>query len=177
MKIDVKEVAYGVAFLAAGFAAYRLYSNFKSAQKSVGGAIDSVGVAFDTAKKAATTLVTKDLNPASQENVVNRGVSSALQWATGDDNFTLGGWIYDITHPEPAKPEAHPQSALPVYAVTHSDEIVPDGSGMTQSEVAKSNFRQYEIDAGKNATPGFFEALVSNAKSVNNANAGLFNLI
>jgi hypothetical protein len=38
------------------------------------------------------------LNPASGNNVINRGVSGIGGYITGDDDWTLGGQIYDWTH-------------------------------------------------------------------------------
>lgn len=45
------------------------------------------------------TLAT-DLNPASQENIVNRAVNSVVQTVTGDSSATLGTKIYDWLHPD-----------------------------------------------------------------------------
>ncbi len=39
------------------------------------------------------------LNPASPNNVVNSGVNAAGASVTGDEYFTLGGWLFDQTHP------------------------------------------------------------------------------
>lgn len=46
----------------------------------------------------ASTLFTETLNPASSENIVNRGVTGAGAAISGDRNWTLGGWVYDVTH-------------------------------------------------------------------------------
>jgi len=61
--------------LAAGFAAYKVFGIGKE-------------------------IITKDLNPASSENIVNKAVTSAVSGLTGKDE-TLGGWLYDITHDDP----------------------------------------------------------------------------
>jgi hypothetical protein len=55
---------------------------------------------YYTTKKANETIVTvgNAINPVNQDNIFNRGVNSVVQNLTGDDNQTLGGWIYDITH-------------------------------------------------------------------------------
>lgn len=37
-------------------------------------------------------------NPLSNENYVNQGVSWIGRKATGTNTWTLGGWLYDITH-------------------------------------------------------------------------------
>lgn len=38
-------------------------------------------------------------NPASQNNIVTGAVNSAGASVTGDEYFTLGGWLFDATHP------------------------------------------------------------------------------
>lgn len=40
-----------------------------------------------------------DLNPADSRNIVNRNFEAAGKAMTGDPDWTLGGWIYDVTHP------------------------------------------------------------------------------
>lgn len=65
------------------------------------GVLGAIGIWYTQkqAAKAASTVVDA-VNPASQTNIVNRGVNSIVQTLTGDENQTLGGWIYDITHEE-----------------------------------------------------------------------------
>jgi len=48
---------------------------------------------------AAAGDVVDSVNPASPENLAYRGVNGIGSTITGDEAFTLGGWIYDITHP------------------------------------------------------------------------------
>lgn len=38
------------------------------------------------------------LDVTSQNNVIYTGVNGIGSAVSGDENFTLGGWIYDITH-------------------------------------------------------------------------------
>jgi len=67
------------------------------------GAIFAGGVVLYKANKAGQAIketVSKDLNPASNENIINKGVSSVGASISGNENWSLGGWIYDITHPE-----------------------------------------------------------------------------
>ena len=45
---------------------------------------------------AVTEVVTEDINPASDQNVIYRGANS-LFWPDGSN--TLGTWLYNITHP------------------------------------------------------------------------------
>lgn len=52
-----------------------------------------VSTAVETAKDAAEAV-----NPLNHDNVIYGGVNSVGGAVTGDKNWTLGGWIYDITH-------------------------------------------------------------------------------
>ena len=52
-----------------------------------------------TLAQGAKEVVTKDLNPASGENLIYTGVNKVGGALTGDSGFSLGGWIYDKTHP------------------------------------------------------------------------------
>lgn len=45
--------------------------------------------------EVAKEVVTKDLNPANTDNIVNRGVSSVGEAVTGQKGWSLGGAIYD----------------------------------------------------------------------------------
>lgn len=74
-------VLYGLIAVAAVYAIY----NAKKA----------AGAVADTAKQ----VITKDLNPASDQNLAYRGVNGVGAAVSGDSSWTLGGWIYDITHP------------------------------------------------------------------------------
>ena len=52
-------------------------------------------------KDAVVHVVTTTLNPASSENIVNQGVTSAVTAAVGREE-TLGGWFYELTHGAPS---------------------------------------------------------------------------
>lgn len=45
------------------------------------------------AEKIATRL-----NPVNQDNYIYSGVNAVGSKLTTDEHFTLGGWLYDITH-------------------------------------------------------------------------------
>lgn len=81
-----KDLLYSVGAIAAGFAAYKI---FKTASKIS----DAGGKVVDGIAAGVTELITKDLNPASPENVVYRGVNVL----TGGDNSknSIGTRIYD----------------------------------------------------------------------------------
>lgn len=38
------------------------------------------------------------INPVNQDNIFYTGVNNVGEVLTGDENFNLGGWIYDKTH-------------------------------------------------------------------------------
>ena len=54
------------------------------------------------AAQAANAIV-PSINPADSRNIVNRAVAGVGAAITGDSDFTLGGWIYDITHTNPMR--------------------------------------------------------------------------
>ena len=47
------------------------------------------------AEKAASDVVDA-VNPVNQNNVFYGGVNAVGKKLTGDDSFTLGGWIYEV---------------------------------------------------------------------------------
>ncbi|MGV2873498.1 hypothetical protein [Colwellia sp. E150_009] len=40
----------------------------------------------------------QSINPTNQDNIFNQGVLAVGRNITGNEHWTLGGWIYDITH-------------------------------------------------------------------------------
>lgn len=80
-----------------------------------------IGVAVWAARKVSSTAVdaaqwvrdsTKYINPASDQNVVYQGVNAAGNvlvsdpagpGKNADGSWTLGGWLYDVTHPDAFK--------------------------------------------------------------------------
>ena len=57
------------------------------------------------------------VNPADSRNIVNRTVNTVGGAIAQDSNWSLGGWIYDLTHPAydpnaPARQEPAPLSWL-----------------------------------------------------------------
>ncbi len=62
-----------------------------------------LGVVYFLVRKRvanAASDVLDALNPTSSGNIVNRGVSEVGRVLTGEEAFSLGGWFYDLTHPE-----------------------------------------------------------------------------
>jgi len=39
------------------------------------------------------------ITPTNPDNIFASGVDAVGEVLTGDDNFTLGGWIYDVMNP------------------------------------------------------------------------------
>ena len=48
---------------------------------------------------AAVADVLDSVNPMNQDNAIKTGVDTVVQKITGDDQQTLGGWLYDLSHP------------------------------------------------------------------------------
>lgn len=49
--------------------------------------------------ETAKDVVKKDLNPTSDKNLAYRGVNAVGEAITGDQNFSLGSWLYDVFNP------------------------------------------------------------------------------
>jgi hypothetical protein len=60
--------------------------------------VAGVGVFFY--RKIAAGVAAGAINPANPDNIVNQGVTSIVQEATGDKNQTLGGLIFDWLNPD-----------------------------------------------------------------------------
>ena len=89
----VIKLAMGAAVLGLGYMAFKKLSG-------------TAGAVFDGVAEVADTVVTA-VNPASSENLINRGVSAvggaivkdpAGPGKNADGSWSLGGWIYDVTH-------------------------------------------------------------------------------
>ena len=48
--------------------------------------------------KRKAEKVAERLNPVNEHNYINTAVNTVGTKLTGNEHFTLGGWIYDITH-------------------------------------------------------------------------------
>ncbi len=76
----------------------------------------------------AAAKVVDAVNPASSNNIVNRAVTAvgdAIVSPTGpgrnaDGSWTLGGWLYDITHDDPMATTPRPGTG-PVQDVAFAD--------------------------------------------------------
>jgi hypothetical protein len=72
-------LAAGVALLL-----YELKKGVAAAANALPGAAAAVGAAVD---------------PTNPNNLAYSGVNKVVGALTGDQNETLGGWLYDLTHP------------------------------------------------------------------------------
>lgn len=89
LEIRTEHVLYAAAGIAVFYAAWRGYKN---------------AAAFRDAALSTGAAVVDSVNPASDNNLVYSGVNSVGKVISGDKDFTLGGWIYDFTHPNQAAP-------------------------------------------------------------------------
>lgn len=83
--LNTKAGAYAVVTVIAGVAIYFV-------AKKIGGA------AADAAQAVGDAI-----NPTKDTNLAYRGVNAIGAAVSGDDSFSLGSWIYDITHPGEAE--------------------------------------------------------------------------
>jgi len=60
----------------------------------------ALGLYLVTRLQAAGAVVGTKLNPASRENLIYDDVIGGLgRSVSGDSSWSLGGWLYDLTHP------------------------------------------------------------------------------
>ena len=83
---DIKTIATAAAVCVVGVLAFK-----------------AVNAGAAVAAKVGDVLAT-DLNPASSDNIINRGVSAIGEAVTGQQGWSLGSAIYDATHPAPETP-------------------------------------------------------------------------
>lgn len=79
--LNTKAAAYGVAILVGTAVVYWIVNKL-----------------LDKASDAATAAGNA-VNPTSDQNLAYRGVNAVGSAISGDEHWTLGGWIYDVTHP------------------------------------------------------------------------------
>jgi hypothetical protein len=77
----------------------------KSAGGPIGVAVAVIGVIgviyviFGDKIKNAVAAVGNSVNPTSDQNLAYRGVNAVGEVLSGDPSWSLGGWVYDLTHP------------------------------------------------------------------------------
>jgi len=82
--VDPRWLLYGAAIAGVGFVAWQLTKAARAGATLAAEGLATVGAA---------------INPASDQNLAYRGVNAIGSGITGDSSWTLGGWIYDVTHP------------------------------------------------------------------------------
>ena len=78
------------------------FANTTAGQVTIIAAV-GVGVLYFAERKARKVAsdVGQAINPVNNDNIFAAGVDSVGAKLTGDDNFKLGAWIYDLFHEEP----------------------------------------------------------------------------
>lgn len=96
-------IGKGELILAGGAAVLVLYfyNESKKAAAAVAGKVS--GAAGYVADKA---------NPLKQSNIVNSVIESTGQAISTDKNWTLGGWLYDLTAPDTSQNPAYQSGVL-----------------------------------------------------------------
>lgn len=77
--------------------------------RKLSGVAGAAGDALAAAGETAINVVSTTLNPASTENAIYKGTNAiggslvtdpAGPGKNADGSWSLGGWFYDVTHPE-----------------------------------------------------------------------------
>lgn len=105
-----KPLIYG-ALIGVGLVAFSIYRNGVSGTaegiasgivKGVGGAVVGTigGIVTGTGEVIADgySALPNAIKPSSDQNIIYKSVNKIGAGVTGDSSFTLGGWLYDITH-------------------------------------------------------------------------------
>ena len=83
--LDSRAAMVGVGVLAVAVVGYFV-------AKKIGGAAGAAAKAVGTA-----------INPTSDQNLAYRAVTGIGAAVTGSDSWSLGSWLYDVTHPNDGK--------------------------------------------------------------------------
>mgnify|MGYP001413874161 CR=1 FL=1 len=103
LAVKLAMVAGGVLLL--GYFGQRAASAIPNA---VGAAWQGAGTALGDAGRFIGQHAGTSFNPASDQNLVYQGVNQAGTAATGDPNWSLGGWFYDLWNPDVLDPILNP---------------------------------------------------------------------
>jgi hypothetical protein len=66
----------------------------------------------------AAKAVGQAVNPVSDQNIFYSGTNAIGGALTGDQNFSLGVWVYDALHPAPDDPQAPHNKIDVIHPVT-----------------------------------------------------------
>lgn len=78
-------------------------------------AVVGVGVAYYAQRQAKAAL--NAVNPTNGDNIFASGVDKVGAQLTGNENFKLGAWVYDLLHPtvDLTKPQSYDSSGVNPY--------------------------------------------------------------
>lgn len=83
----------------------------------------SAGQVGQAAGKVGTAI-----NPLNPDNVFAGAVNKVGATLSGDDSFSLGGWLFDLTHPTSTSP-APSVSTLPIdFGIGTGWDVAPGAS-------------------------------------------------
>lgn len=151
MKFDsVKSVLLLAAVGGAAFVAWRTY-------KAGAGVVSGIASGVTDAAQTVGTWI----NPVSDQNLAYRGVNAvggALVGASGngvnaDGSWTLGGWLYDITHADPLAAPKPVYNSTTIAAADLSDARQIDR--IIERQQASIGGLSGEYDAMGNYTGGY----------------------
>lgn len=95
----------------------------------VGLGVYLVASMFGKGLKAGLSAVGTAINPTSDRNLAYRGVNAIGAAVSGRDSFSLGSWIYDLTH-EDANLASNPKpQAVPADEKTWWDNLTAKITG------------------------------------------------
>lgn len=77
-------------------------------------------VAYQVASKGKK-FITEDLNPASDKNIAYSAVNNLGAVLSGDQNFSLGSWWYDVVNRSPLLPPRVDPTPNQVYTGMNTD--------------------------------------------------------
>ncbi len=89
MEASTKAVVIAAGLGVAAYFAYRSFGRVGQAVGKVGEAAGHVGQA---------------VNPLNPDNVFSSTTNKIGAAISGDEGWSLGGWLFDLTHPTPAEP-------------------------------------------------------------------------
>lgn len=99
-------------------------------------AVVAVGALLYFKGRGAVAAAVDAVNPASSTNLVNRGVSSIGAAISGDDDWTLGGQLFEWFSPKAreVRDMLAPTPTVDSYIVAANDERgLPPGPGVSGS--------------------------------------------
>ncbi len=110
------------------------------------------------AKGAIGEVLTTSLNPASDQNLAYKGVNSIGGAVTGDKDFSLGSYLYDLTHAD-YDPNAKTSSSPSLWASVK--DVFGFGTEIDGKAYAPGDVRTEYVTRGPGAAPVYDYSLDS----------------